>query len=416
MYALQSAIAVTKAMGARWSSVNITTLSISQLFAAYRRVFITLSNTFLTAPVTIELESLRINFSASDLTIPQYLATLGSASLTIATTPATLTPRYVKYSDAFRAGYKVKPVNLLSPNDDSLQDTEKTSLKLTRPNTDMEVFYKNCLVTVNGFFHMTDYDGTNAYVINGNASRLRSRQNQIGIVSFRNVGNIECVPITNSMMYAQEANADMRIRTYIKLNRDITNKTVMLVLGGYLLFLDGNSFFQTGNDVFALNFNRMPFIERFLESSIYLNFTELNLPVSTDNPAAISVTELMSDTILKRYLKLRQTFFVILDSPELFINRIPIKATGLPGMFITYSEPAYPLIVTNGKVAEYWKTFEDGQWAVNVKDSYLRNRVASTIPRSALRVIQDTDVPEKTFINSQGYLLEMGRDLVHTEV
>lgn len=412
MYILQSAIAVRKTMGARWTSVNIATLSIAQLFAAYRRMFITLTNTYLTAPITIELESLRISLSASDITIPQYLNSLGSTTITAVTSPASLSSKYVKYSDAFRAGYKVKPVNLLSPNDDTLLETQKTSLRLSRKDTDMQTFYKNCLVTVNGFFHSTDFDGTNIYVVNGNASRLKSKQNQLGIVSFRDIGNIECVRITDSMMYAQDTNADMRIRTYIKLNKDLTNKTIMLVLGGYLLFLDGNSFFQTGNNVFALNWNRMPFIERFLESSAYLDFTALRLSESTNNPGAISVPELMSDNVLKRYLKLSQTFFVILDSSELFLNRIPIKSSNLPGMFISHREPLYPLIVTNGKVAEYWKTHEDGQWAINVKDSYLHNRVASTVPRSILNVIQNTDVPEQTFYNSQGYLLEMGKDLV----
>lgn len=410
MYSLVSAIGVKKTAGARWEAQSIASTPISQLFAVYRRMFITLSNTFLTEPVTIELESLRAQYSASSTTITQYLTNLGNATITTTVAPVALNPKYVKYSDGTRAGYKATPVNLLSPNNTDQQDSQKTSLRIRRPGTDMALFHNTCLVTVNGFFHFVDYDGTDIYVVGGGASRLKSHQANFGIMSFREVGNIKCVPITDAMIFPPTTEVPLKNRTYLKLNEDIANKTVMLVLGGYLMLIDGASFFQNGNDVFCINWARIPFIRRFLDAQPYVDYSSLELPVSSNNPNAISVPQLMSNTVLTKFMKMPTSFFVILDTPEMFVNRISIKTAPLPGMFIAYKEPIYPLIVANGKVAEYWKTYEDGQWAVNVKDSWLHNRVASTVPKPTLQVIDDTDVAEIPATFSAGYLLEMGKD------
>jgi len=274
----------------------------------------------------------------------------------------------------------------------------------------MERFHKSCLVSINGFFHRTDYDGTYAYVVDGNSSKIKSQQNQMGFLSFNNLGSIECVPIDKNMIYKQSAESTFSNRTYIKLNKDITNKSVFMVLGGYLVFLDGKTLKLSGEDVFTLDIGSIPFVERFFEAMPYLDYDKLGLPASQNNPSALDLRELLSDEVMTKYLTMPQTFFCIIDTPEIFMNRISVKSTNLPGMFIGYKEPKYPLIVSNGRVAEYWKTFEDGQWAMNVYDSYLHNKVFSTIPESSRQVIGDADEPSLRVRNSTGYLLEIGKD------
>jgi len=412
MYVLISALGVSKAQGSRWGSLNIGEVLVSQLFANYRKVYATLSNIYLDEPISIDLESLRNDHSFFVGTFNQLLTSLGTTTLTQTTIPPVLNPKYAIYSDAFRAGYKVEPVNVLTSHTANLPPSDKTSLRIIRtdPVTDMELFFKHCLVTVNGFFHQTDFDGEFAYAIDANNSKLKSHQNQIGFLSFLNIGQIESVPITEQMIYKQADESTLSKRTYIKLNKDITNKTVLLVLGGYLLFPDNKSIIQSGEDVFSIDIGKMPFVERYFEGAKYLNYDRLGLPVSDNNIEATNLNDLMSDEVLTKYFTMPQSFFVIVDTPALFTNKVPIKSTGLPGMFIGYKEPIYPLIVSNGRVAEYWKEHEDGQWAVNVYDSYLHNKVLSTIPVAKLTTFSDADVPERTIRNSSGYLLEIGKE------
>lgn len=413
MYSLVKAVGVEKGFNKRWKDVQIATVPVYVLFDTYAELYITLSNPFLSGPVDIQIESLRTDYYLFQGTFTEFLTSIGNAVLQVSPTASpVINPTYAKYSDAFRASYNVTPVNILLSPTSPTPSSDKTSLRLSRPNsnTSMLTFFEHCMVSVNGFFHRTDFDGTYAYVLEGNSSRLKSRQNQIGFLSFLKLGKIENVPVTPSMVYKQTPDATLRQRIYIKLNKNIANKTVVLSLGGYLMFTDGVTFWQTGDDTFAIAINRIPFLERYFESQQYLDFTALGLPVSTANPDAVSVAELYSDTVLTKYLTLPQTFFVIIDTPRMFVNKYQVKDIGLPGKFITYTEPTYPLVVSNGKVAEYWIVKEAGQWSMTVNDSYLHNRVLSAQPVSGLNVVSPNDIPQTPVYNSGGYLLEIGKD------
>lgn len=411
MYVYQSAKAVGKDIQDRWLDVDISNMLMYDIFDKYRKVYVWLTNPYLDAPVVIDLETLRLEFSFSEDSFNNILIQIDNRTLTPVTPVPTFRTKYVKFSDAFRAGYKITPQSITASQTANLPDYLKTSLRLDKPNTDMEVFYKHCLVSVNGFFHRTDGNGLNAFVVDGAKSLFKSRQNQLGITSFLDIGQIEQVPITESMIYAQAEDSNLRKRTYVKLNKDITNKTVLLVLGGYLLFPDHNSFWQTGDDTFAINFTSMPLLERYYESFPYIDFEELGLPKSTNNESLINIEEFYSDAVLKKYMMMPQSFFVIVDTPSLFVNKIYIRDSALPGMFTAYKEPTYPLIVGNGRIAEYWKTYEDGHWSVTVLDSYLHNKVLTHRPLGELVTVSNSDVPLRTYYNSRGFLLELGKDI-----
>lgn len=412
MYVYEKAITVGKDLGARWVENDISNLPISDIFNFYRKVYVTLSNVFLNDFVTIDLDILRNEFLSSNLTLNEVLVQIDNRTLETVNFTTDITTKYAIWSDAFRANYKITPQNIYASTTAEMPFTEKTSLKIERhkPETDMELFYKSCLVSINGFFHRTDFDGTAVYALDATKSLFKSKQNQIGFLSFNNIGEIEQVPITTEMIFPQSEGTPLKDKTVIKLNKNIENKTVIMVLGGYLLFCNNKSLIQINDDTFLLSFNTIPLLERYFESRPYLNLDSLGLPVSTDNESLINVEEYFSDTVLTKYLTLPQSYFVIIDTPTLFTNKIYLRSSKLPGMFTAYQEPKYPLIVNNGRVAEYWKTHEDGYWAVNVYDSYLKNNVFSTKPESQLDVISDSRVPLLTNYNSRGFLLEIGSD------
>lgn len=412
MYAYEKALTVGKDLGARWKETDISILRICDIFNTYRKVYVTLSNIFLTDLVTIDLDTLRSEFLISELTFNEVLIDIGSRTLDTVNLTTDITTKYAVWSDAFRANYKITPQNIYASSTSEMPLSEKTSLRIERdrPVTDMELFYRSCLVSVNGFFHRTDFDTEAVYAIDGAKSLFKSKQNQIGFLSFNNIGAIEQVPITTDMIFPQSVSTPLKDKTIIKLNKNIENKTVIMVLGGYLLFCNNKSLVQFNDDSFLLSFNTIPLLERYFESIPYLNLDSLGLPKSTDNDSLINVEEFFSDEVLIKYLTLPQSYFVIVDTPTLFTNKIYLRSSKLPGMFTSYTEPKYPLIVNNGRIAEYWKTHEDGHWAVNVYDSYLKNNVFSTKPESQLEVIGDSRIPLLTNYNSRGFLLEIGSD------
>ena len=412
MYFYKSALAIDKNLDAQWANVDISNLRMIDIFAVYRKVYVTLTNNFLNTDVAIDLDSLRAVYSSDEITFNNFL--ILNADNTLVTIPAipNHTTKFAKWSDAFRAGYKVEVMNINTSLTANVLPSSKTAIRLDRnnPPTDMGIFFDHCLVSINGFFHRTDTDRQFTYVLDANDSLFKSKQNQVGILSFLDIGKIEQVSITPDMIIPQANGAPLKNKTFLKLGMDISNKTVMLVLGGYLLFIDDKSFMQNGDDTFVLNFNQMPLLERFFESNPYINLKALGLPESSDNISLVNVPEFFSDANLIKYLTLSQSFFVILDSPSIFTNKIYLRESKLPGMFTAYKEPVDPLFVNNGRIAEYWKTLEDGHWAVSVQDSYLRNSIFSSKPEDQLVNVSDSTIPLKTYYNSKGFLLQIGHD------
>jgi len=409
MYVFVKSLTADNSLGSQFIENDISDMSMVNIYSLYRKVFVTLTNVYLEKPVVVDLITLNKEFCNSALTFNEILSFIGNRSLITTSVYPDLIKKFATFSDAFRAGYKVELQNIYAAYDAELPLSEKTSLRLSRPNpsTDMRIFYDHCLLSVNGFIHRTDCDDKFAYILDANKSLFKSKQNQIGIINFYTIGKLKQIPITQDMITKQSNNTDMKFKTFITVNEDISDKSVMLVLGGYLLFIDNKSFMQVNENTFSLNFNDMPFLDRFFESRPYIDFSCLNLPVSTDNESLINVAELFSDETLTKFLMMSQSFIVLVDSPSLKTSKHYIHSSNLPGMFTTHNDPILPLFVGNGRLAEYWKTFEDGVWSVTVQDSYLKNNVFSYCPQEALFNISDNRVPALPVYNSRGFLLEI---------
>lgn len=414
MYVYVKSLTADHNLGSQWVDTDIRNLKLKSIFSLFRKIYVTLTNIYLTNPVVIDLDTIKTEYCNSELTFNEFLDHIGNRNLVTTLDYPELKRKFAVFSDAFRAGYKVEPQNIYAAIDAQMPASEKTSLRLSRPNpvTNMQTFYDHCLVTINGFFHRTDCDGNYAYVLNANKSMFKSRQNQIGILNFLNIGKVKQIPITQDMISKQSNNLNMRFKTFLTIEEDITDKTVMLVLGGYLLFIDGKSFLQINEKTFALIFNDMPILERLYESRPYLNLESLGLPVSSDNESLVNADEFLSDEVLTKYMMMDQSFFVVVDTPSLTTTKHFIRSSNLPGMFTSGFDPVYPLFVGNGRVAEYWKTHEDGFWSVTVQDSYLRNNVFSYNPQDYLNNISDHRVPDRTTYNSRGFLLEIESNFI----
>lgn len=410
MYEFVTAVVRERSIGAQWKETDISNILVFDIYNAYSKVYLELSSIYIEGSIFVDFDTLRAEFSSYQGTLNQLLIALGNRTLEQVEALPSTQIKFARYSDAIQANYKINTCKVGVSIDTPLPEPDKTDLYVQRPktNTDVSLIHKNCLVSVNGYFHMTDTDETYTYVLDGGKTMRKSRMNHMGILSFLDIGDVKKVPIKEENIFAQEENSNLKTRTYVHIDEDIENKTVLLVLGGYLIFPDRGSFWQSGDRSFAINFSSMPILERFFESKNYLDLDALGLDISQANPDMINVDEFLSDDVLKKYLTLSQSFFVIIDSPNFFTNRIFLKHSAMPGMFTAYQDPSYPLIVGYGKSAEYWKTFEDGYWSVNVQDSFFRNYVFTYKPIEQLKNITPNAVPSQTFFHSRGYLLEIG--------
>ena len=411
MYTLISAIGEPRGGDSRWAAVEIGNMPLATIFSTYSNVFAVLSNNFLDHNVSLSLADIREAHGASSATFNDFLAGLGNSALPTSDAIPELNTRYAKYADAFHAGYKVTPVHPTAAPDAELPPSERTWLRLTRRDTDYVLFKKSVLVVINGFIHQTDGDVNGVYVKEGNNSATLSRRAEIGLISFRELGQLTQVPITEEMLYKQKPEQRMRDRTFVNLGQDLTNKTVMLVLGGYLHLLDAKTFYRVGEQTVAIDFGNLPFYERYLESREVIDLSSLPIEKTNRNDSQVGVENFLSDEVITAYMTLSQSFFVILDNPFVFSSRLAVHEAHMPGMFISYQRPDYPMVAGYGRTMNYWYTYEDQQYSLTVTDSFKPNRVFNTVNAKAQQSIADSRLPNDPVRHSMGYFLLIGRDI-----
>lgn len=410
MYQLVTALAKPKGRNGRWLEVDLSTTLLSQIYRDYSRAILILSNDLLSSNVSLDIEAIRDQAVMVDLNPNAWFATLGNKSLPTSNTIPELQVKTVKYSDAWYSNYNVQPVDNLAHPNAQLPTSEKEDLLLTRAKTDYSLFHKNCLVTVNGLVHRTQLSGYGIYVDDGAASGRIANRNQIGIISFREVAEIEIVPITRDMIYRNHPDLKLGDRAYVNLGRELDGKTVLMVLGGYLHVLD-SSYSCVGDTMMMINFAYVPLAQRYFQSKHLIDLSSLGLSEVEVNKELTSVEELFSDEVIEAYMTLSQSFFVIVDTPELYIERHKLENTKLPGRFICGIQPVYPLEVGLGRMGDYWKVNDDGRWVIAVEENYLPEYQFEHTHWKKNHAIDDSRITTSPIRYNSGYMLEIGRDI-----
>lgn len=410
MYQLVSAIAKPIDGATRWQDVEIGTLTFIDIFATYSKVFVVLTNPFIDHPVSLDLAELRGEQSSRDITFNAFLAENGNTTLPTSDTIPKIDTKTVKYADGIHAGYDILPVHDLYAPTTELPAAEKTSLFLTKAGLDYDLFLRSCLVSVNGFFHLTDGNIEGIRVMRGNVSRQLSLHASLGIYSFREVGSLEFIPITPDMLYKQSEEGHYYQQMYIDIKKDVGNRTVLLVLGGYLHVMD-STYYRVGDTQFAIDFQNFPLAKRIYESRPYLDLSSLGLETTLRNKTMLAVGDLQSDSVLAAYATLPQSFFVVVDSDDLYVELDRLEDTGVPGLYVSHVKPLYPLRTGFGKMSEYWPTLEDGEWAINVEEVTIPNYNFQTVDASLERNIDETRESYKADSISPAFFMRICKDV-----
>lgn len=411
MYSLVSALAKPLSGNGRWESVDIGSVPMKQLYSTYARVIATLSNPFLEEHVALELEDIRGAAGGLSATFNEYLTSNGNATLPTYSELPILSPKYAEYADAFHAGYTLTPIHPTFGDDTVVTREEQTALKLVHPTGLHALFAKHCLVNVNGFFHFSEAMSGGIRVHRGGQSPLlHAGSAMCGILSFRKLGEIQLIPITEQMIYKQDEDERLRDRVHLDMGIDPGNKTIMLVLGGYLHVLDRRTFRRIGDTLLTIDIGNLNLLDRYFESRPYIDYSGLQLQTTPNNPTQVGVDNFYSDAVLRRYLTLSQSFLVLLDNPDVFVEREYIGKTKTPNVFTGYTPPIFPLVVGHGKHSNYWYEKEVNQWSIHCHDSLRKNFVYNTGSPKTMQNVSDQRWGSQPEDHSRAFYLKIGTD------
>ncbi len=407
MYALVSAIARLITPGSSWTTVNLKTLTLSQIDNTYADAYLRVSSPFWLKNRTMLFSEITQGYEERSITIAQFFATQGSTTLPSSEGLAKITKGSIKYADAFWAGYTLDRGRYFASNGPIPRPSEADILILSKPGVNGHVFHKNCLVSVNGLIHRVDADNNFVYVLEAGRSNYHSKRNEVGIINFRDVGELECISITPEMLFKAHPNQPFANQVYIKSPVVRENKTAALVFGGYLFLLDNLTFFRTGIDTFCLDTQSIALLERFFESKKLIDLSSLGLDYNGAHDAQISQTQLFSDAVITKWMTVSQSFLIFIDSPNITVNRIQLAPTQIAKQYLTYKEPTLPLLGGFGLLQPYWPYEDDNVFSLTVGDNIRPNYLFRTTPLSKVPNPADNRVPYGPQSYNYAYFLDI---------
>ena len=406
-YSYVSAEALPDKLGADFEVVNLASKLVKDIFLTYRKVYLTLL--LGGEEVFVDMDQLKAQYATYNNTLSVLLLSLGNTALTHIETLPTQKRSYIQYSDIYRIGYSSQLTKIGVSDISGLLKEDLKDIELTRKNysTDLSLIHKHCLVSVNGFYHMTATDGKRAYVVDAGVSVRKNNMNHIGLTGFNKIGTITKHRFKPSDIY-NDTNTSLKNIACFQSPVVLDNRSVILCLGGYLVLPQDNVFWRSGDRELRLNLSALPYLERLFESQNFIDLTSLGLSSLSTNPEALNVQEALSDEVIRRYFALSQSFLIVVNKNNLFWSKKLIRQMLLPGTFTSYQKPVYPLLVGHGRTAEYWPENQGGIWAVSVVDSWYRRYVFSGNEVGSLENITPQLDSSKPYFDSQGALLEIG--------
>ena len=342
-------------------------------------------------------------------TVQQWLTSLGNQTLPFEDKLPPEKERLVKYAQAWHAGYKLQPKGRNANVNSDASKFSKEDLLMTHPTHSYKDYDDYCLTTVNGYFHITDYTTDGIRIWDGNKSVRRANNNQIGVYSFETVGKIRKVPITPDMVKPQRAGAPLNDASYLTMpaNIDIENKTVLLVVGGYLQVLS-KVYMSVSEHTWRIELGSSMFLDRYIQSVRELDLDVLGLTIDPKNPTLMSLAQMRSDEVVMKYLTMSQTFFVIVDTPTFFQDYEPVEWLRLPGRFIDPEETKLPMVGAYGRALDYHTIHEVDTFVYAASDNIRHNYDAMSTPWTTKPLVDGGRYPAHPFHHDEAFFRILG--------
>jgi hypothetical protein len=409
MYTLVGIRGVELGQGKSWSQFNDADYTVQQLNENLRVCEIELKLTPTSNSLYLDLFSISSQWGTYTGRVSELLIAIGDQSLPTKATGLKINHQICVYRDALSVGYRVKPVNRANVYDPKQEAFERPNLLLDRlmVETDYDHLYRRSLLSTNGYYHLCDTAGDSGVVmIDAMRSVELTGQCQIGMLSFSNIADLHYLPIAESMIVE-----NVKGRVGLSTGQDLNNKSVFLVFAGYLLFLDGQAFSRTGDDRFSLDMNNLGLTERYFEASKFIDLSTINTLVDALTPGRVDVDSLSSVNNNLAWMSLSQTFFVIVDTPEIYAQKQYLSASTIAGTYYSYIKPSQPLCLENGRQPSYVSIEEGRQWKILVQDNLVEEKLYREINVSNWLNSDDPLYSGKPYRISRAHFLEIGKDI-----
>lgn len=369
MLSLKTAFTRSRTTTGRWKEVDIRNEPVKSLPSKFEELILQIDidapNTKLRSLKLTELittpiwESVRTEISVTD-----WLSSLNDAALPYEKEVFTFSSYYARYGQLFHNGYKVEPIGRHQSAESGGSNRIKEDLYVTKPGVSGETLGRYGLFTVNGLFHLSDYDKDAVYIQGGNQTITVSKDNQVGVLSFSHVGEVRSIPITNDMIHSQSDNASLWDGLYLTIPEKYETKGWVFIfsIGGILHVADA-TYCRTGERIFRLYPEHFNLIDLYylLRERTDVSALGIEQYLSMKNPTLLSSKDTSSDKVIRGLLTLPQSFAIAVKADRLFSAMEPIESP-FPGRGLMEQSMFNNQLIVGGqgRVIDYHPIHKDG--------------------------------------------------------
>lgn len=395
MYTVLSGIGRRNVAGSKWIEEDFANKRILDVVSMYDKVYFKVSSdNWDEASRVVTLGTLIPRIKDYSHTVQQVFDSQGNETIPSIVGEAVVEERYVKMADAVQAGYSFKRVLMTQHPDTPTTPYEAQDLAMTKSGVDPRDFRKHCLVSINGLIHLDDADDETIYVMDAQRTSMQSRRNEVGIINFKDIGELTKIRITADMVHRRLPDQAMMHQVYVQVPNAPKDKTAMLVMGGYLHVMDAVTFFRVADDIFCIDMQNCKMIDRYLESRKILNFDGIfEYELYGANGAQFIREQLLSDENLIRYLTMSQSFIVFVDTDSIRTDRERVDTGRSFGQYVVGTRPRSPLVLGFGLLPPYWVRPDDLKWSITVGDNIRNNLLLHTTEEDSVPNPADNRIP-----------------------
>lgn len=411
MYSYKNSFVQRSILTSQLESLDLEFSPVALIYLNFYKTYLVLSHPASQEDLYVNMDDVKKKLSGFMGTVSDWLLLNGDEALP--TIPKDQLPnpkkRSVKYAELSRAGYSLTPssAGIFYPKEANDKDNN-IDLAVERSDFNMNEINEQSLFTINGYIHNSLSLENIAYIKDGMKSANIAGSYTSGLISFAQMGTLERIKLQPENITPFENDGTLKEKISFIVPEYKEGKAFLFVMGGYLILPKEGRFYQVDKGKFVLDISNMNFVEKILESSNFIDLRSLELtrPANMKQEAFI-MDELYSDEVLKRYLTLSQSFFVMFSFDNIQLGSEVLMHEPYPGRFVSVREPVEPLMGGYGRLMEYWPRKGRNSWMVETNDNYRRDYIYAEHGWEEWKVVDHAEDVTRPKRLTAGYLLDI---------
>ena len=399
-----------------WQSADLADEPMFKTFQRYTAALVRVYDTVADSNGYLDLYSLPVVVRSSPMTLTAYLTlAVGLTILTEVEERTDVTPQVRSYyANAY--GYALKGFNnRFHPDTELLPDQKVDLLVYHKDISNYRKLQANALFAVNGLFHRSDYTEQGIVLFDGGRTVIKGNDNRITVLDFSALGGVTLQPITEAMIRSTKDTIGLEDSLYIDLPDTLEGKTLFIVVGGILYPLS-SAFDMVSSNRVRLTLKHYDLVEWFMDNYTLMDLSELPMTVDENDLHKFVEGEFHTDAFIRAVLTMSQTFFVVVPTTGITVDKVRLNETDIPGLYRTPdgTAPDVPVQIGNGYVVAYNVNYQWGFNALAVPNHLMFNRVWKTTTKDDnlgvnYQLLRDQNEPNRPLKKPAAHLLYISK-------